>query len=128
MAELAGVKLLQPDIDGRSLVPVLKSADAPSPHHMLHWHISLGKDSTWAVREGDWKLIGNALDTGAVAPGPGGAKQTPRFPLFHTNLAEDVGERHNLAAERPEVVERLRQRHDDWLRQCASQATNGPKP
>ena len=128
LAELAGVKLLQPDIDGQSLVPVLKSADAPSPHNVLHWQVGLGKDPTWAVREGDWKLIGNVLDTGVVVPGPGGDKKTPRFPLFLANLAEDVGEKSNLAAARPDVVERLRKLHDSWLQQCANQATKESKP
>ncbi|MFA6564237.1 MAG: sulfatase-like hydrolase/transferase [Verrucomicrobiia bacterium] len=130
VAELTGVKLLQPDIDGKSLVPVLKSADAPSPHDVLHWHIAGGKNPQWAVREGDWKLIGNAWDSAAgVAWGvPGGDKKPQRFPLFLSNLAEDVGEKKNFAAERPEIVERLRKRHDDWARQCESPTSSGQTP
>ncbi len=127
VAELAGVKLLQPAIDGKSLVPVLKSGDAPSPHDVLHWHVGDGKNPQWAVREGDWKLIGNAWDSGLVVGRgvAGGDKKTQRFPLFLSNLAEDVGEKKNFAAERPDVVERLRKRHDDWVRQCEGQASNG---
>lgn len=128
VAELAGVKLLQPDTDGKSLVPVLKSADAPSPHSVLHWQLFTGKDAVWAVRDGDWKLIGNALDTGVIASGPGGEKKAQRFPLFLSNLAEDVGEKHNFAAEQPDVVVRLRKLHDDWVRQCEAQATKKLKP
>ncbi|MCX6898029.1 MAG: sulfatase-like hydrolase/transferase [Verrucomicrobia bacterium] len=130
VAELAGVKLLQPAIDGRSLVPVLKSADAPSPHDVLHWHVGDGRNPQWAVREGDWKLIGNAWDSAAgVAWGvPGGDKKTQRFPLFLSNLVEDVGEKKNFAAEQPEIAERLRKLHDDWVRQCENQKANGQKP
>ncbi|MBI5395355.1 MAG: sulfatase-like hydrolase/transferase [Verrucomicrobia bacterium] len=111
VAELAGVKLLQPDIDGKSLVPVLKSADAPSPHDVVHWHVGGGKNPQWAVREGGWKLIGNALDTTV------GDKKPERFPLWLSNLAEDVGEKTNYAAERPDVVARLKKLHDDWAAQ-----------
>jgi len=110
VAELADVKLLQPDIDGKSLVPVLKSADAPSPHNVLHWHVGGGKNPQWAVREGDWKLIGNVHDTSQ------GDKNRERIPLFLANLAADVGEKKNLAAERPDIVERLRKLHEDWAR------------
>jgi len=122
VAELAGVKLLRADIDGRSLVPVLKSADAPSPHEALIWHVSGGQNPQWAVREGDWKLIGNAWDSAAAD------KKPQRFPLFLSNLAEDIGEKKNLAAERPDVVERLRKLHDEWARQCESQTAKEPRP
>jgi arylsulfatase A-like enzyme len=102
------VKLLQPKIDGRSLVPVLKSADAPGPHDVLHWHVSGGKNPQWAVREGDWKLIGNAMDTTV------GDRKPERFPLWLSHLADDIGERNNRAAERPDLVARLKKLHDDW--------------
>lgn len=116
VAELCGVKLLQADIDGKSLVPVLKSADAPSPHGVLHWHVGGGKDPQWAVRERNWKLIGNAWDTASgVSWAPGASeKKTERFPLFLANLADDVGEQKNRAAEHPDLVARLKKLHDDW--------------
>ena len=63
IAELCGAKLLDPDIDGKSLLPVLHSATAPTPHEVLHWHVGGKQDAQWAVRQGDWKLIGNARDT-----------------------------------------------------------------
>lgn len=111
VAELAGVKLSQPDIDGRSLVPVLKSADTPSPHTVLHWHVGGGKNPQWAVREGDWKLIGNAMDTTV------GDRKPERFSLWLSNLAADVAEKNNLADDRPDLVARLKKLHDDWAAQ-----------
>jgi arylsulfatase A len=129
VAELAGVNLLQPDIDGKSLVPVLNSANAPSPHTVLHWQLFTGKDSVWAVRDGDLKLIGNSVDTSAgLASAPGGNKKPQRYPMFLANLAEDVGEKKNLADERPDIVQRLRKLHDDWLRQCETQAMKNTRP
>src|SRR5262249_47733154 len=53
VAELCGVALPKNPLDGKSLVPVIQSADAPSPHAVLHWQF----ESSWAVRIGDWKLL-----------------------------------------------------------------------
>jgi hypothetical protein len=39
-----------------------------------------------------------------------------------------VGEKRSLADERPDVVQRLRKLHDEWLRQCDSQTTKRPQP
>jgi hypothetical protein len=39
------------------------------------------------------------------------------FELF--NLKEDPGEQRNLASDRPQVYQDLKQRHLDWLRQYA---------
>ena len=65
IAELCGVGLPKSPIDGKSLVRVIQSAEAPTPHDVLHWQF----DSSWAVREGDWKLLFDVLDTTRGAPG-----------------------------------------------------------
>lgn len=109
VAELTGAKLLQPDIDGRSLVPVLRSATAPSPHPVVHWHVGGGPKAQWAVREGAWKLIGNAQDTS------GGVLTPADKELFLANLESDPSERENQATAHPEVVGRLRRLHEEWL-------------
>src|SRR5262249_37214011 len=59
IAELCGVALPRNTIDGKSLVAVIRSAEAPSPHEVLHWQF----ESSWAVRAGDWKLLHDVLDT-----------------------------------------------------------------
>lgn len=109
VAELAGVKLINPDIDGKSIVPVIRSAAAASPHAVLHWHVGGGKQPQWAVREGDWKLIGNIQST------PDPELRVEDRPFFLSNLATDVSEKTNLAKQHPEVVLHLRKLHDDWL-------------
>jgi arylsulfatase A-like enzyme len=109
LAELCGVNLLNPDIDGRSIVPVIRSADAPSPHAVLHWHVGGGKKPQWAVREGDWKLIGNVQST----PDPGLTAEDRQF--FLSDLAKDISEKTNHAKEHPEIVQRLRRLHDEWF-------------
>jgi arylsulfatase A-like enzyme len=49
-----------------------------------------------SVRQGDWKLIRFYCDN---------SDQTDRYELY--NLADDPGERHNLAAAQPERVKQL---------------------
>jgi arylsulfatase A-like enzyme len=99
VAELTGVALPRTELNGRSLVPVIRSADAPSPHEVLHWQVG----QQWAVRQGDWKLLHNPIDPAS--------SQKPELVdqrWFLANLASDPGERTNLAAQHPEIVERLR--------------------
>ena len=108
LAELCDVKPPNSDLDGKSLVAVLKSSDAPSPHHTLHWQVDNGTNKQWAVRQGDWKLIGNAWDTTK------GDKDKRRIPLFLSNLAADIGEQKDYAGEHAEIVDRLRKIHDEW--------------
>jgi arylsulfatase A len=121
VAELCGVKLLEPDIDGRSLVSVIKSPDAKSPHEILHFQMGDGTAAQWAVRDGDWKLIGNAWDTTQ------NASSKERIKLFLSNLAKDIGEKKNFAAENPDIVERLGRLHEQWVRQV-TESRSAPKP
>ena len=113
MADVCGVKLMEPDIDGRSLAPVLKSADAKSPHDILYFQMGEGPNAQWAVRDGQWKLIGNAWDTTQNANGK------ERLKLFLSDLAHDIGEKKNFATEHPDIVERLSDLHGQWVRKVA---------
>ncbi len=109
VATLAGVDLLDPAIDGLSIVPVLQSASAPSPHAVLHWQVGDNARAQWAVREGEWKLIGNLT----AAPDPTLTAADKK--LFLSHLATDVGETRNVAAQNPAVVAHLQKLHDDWV-------------
>jgi arylsulfatase A-like enzyme len=104
IAELCGTNQPAVLLDGTSLVPVIRSADAPSPHEVLHWQF----DSSWAVRAGEWKLLSDPLDTTKRAPGE-------RIPgAFLVNLRDDPSETTNLAATRPDVVARLKRIRAEW--------------
>lgn len=110
LAELAGVKLLQQQLDGRSLVATIRDAQAPSPHekHALHWQVGTGPNADWAVREGDWKLIGHTRDTT-----DGRQPVTLKNLLF--NLQVDPSEATNLAEQHPDITARLQKLHDSYL-------------
>jgi hypothetical protein len=38
--------------------------------------------------------------------------------LFLANLADNVGETHNYAAQHHDIVDQLQALHDEWLKQC----------
>ena len=84
--ELCKVPAAKHKIDGRSLLPIIKSESAGSAHQIFHW--KSGK--AVAVREGKWKLV----MTGK------------KVELY--DLPADLGESRNLAKDHPEVVEELR--------------------
>jgi arylsulfatase A len=104
IAALCGVATPKAPIDGRSLVPVIRSADAPTSHDVLHWQF----ESSWAVREGDWKLLHDVLDTTRRAPGERISGS------FLVNLHDDPSETTNLATRHPDVVARLEKARAEW--------------
>ena len=90
--EAAGIDL--PDdrvIDGESVLSMV-SEGAPSPHEQLCWE----NGNQLAVREGDWKLVLNGRLTGDSAD-----------EVHLSDLADDPGERVNLAESEPALVKRL---------------------
>ena len=114
IAELCGVPLPETPLDGKSLAAVLNSVEAPSPHAVLHWLIGGAEAPQWAVREGDWKLVGNPRD-----PSMPQGETLP--PFFLANLAEDPGEQTNLVDAAPEKFAELKALHEAWYAAAAGQ-------
>ena len=94
------------DIDGVSLAALLRDADTPAPERPLHWQTG----ERWAVREGNWKLLHRPRDTSIP-------RSEPQLDVesFLVDLTQDPGERTNIAADHPDVVARLRSRHEAWV-------------
>jgi len=89
-------------IDGRDLSPLLLGTSKESPREVHYYYRGYRLE---AVRCGPWKL---ALGPQAEAMGQGKAgtdASAPGVRLY--NLDEEIGERTNVAAEHPDVVERL---------------------
>lgn len=108
-----GVVELGSQLDGRSFVPLLRG-EAGEPDRPLFWHFphkwgglrgpgptGPGIGATSAVRRGDWKLVYWHID---------GRKE-----VF--NLAEDIGEKHNLANDQPQVTADLSSLLGGFLRE-----------
>ena len=103
-AELAGTKVPAGcKTDGLSLVAHLKGGPAPK-RDSFYWELHEGKPIQ-AVRFGDWKAVKNG----------------PKAKIELYDLAKDPGEKNNLAADKPELVqqavERMKAHHSpspDW--------------
>ena len=80
-------------MSGRSLLPAFRN-EPDKPRTLVFEH-----ENNVAIREGDWKLLAQK------ALARDGLKPDVRWELY--NLADDPVEQHNLAAMKPELVERL---------------------
>ncbi len=81
-------------LDGVNLLPHLRGENTGAPHDILFWK----NGDQGAVRQGDWKLVIGLWQ--------------PKLQLF--NLAEDIGEKNDLAGTKPELVEKLNKAWLDW--------------
>ncbi len=121
LLEMAGVPP-RPEqaLDGLSLVPLLRPA-GEFPHRDLFWHYphysNQGGFPGAAIRSGDWKLIERFEDG--------------RVHLY--NLADDPGERRDLAEQQPQRVAAMRQRLHAWYQEVGARflqplTPDGPQP
>lgn len=109
IAQYCGIKPPEHKIDGKSIVSIIDSPDAPSPHKVIHWQTSRGKH--WAVREGNWKLVHNGPATDYKG------RKLPKAEDFLSNIAQDATETKNIAGSNPDMVNRLTNLHENWLNQ-----------
>jgi arylsulfatase A-like enzyme len=108
LAELCGAEMTDAEsIDGRSMVRILENAEAPEIHQSLYWQ--LGRQ--WAVRQGPWKLIINAVN-----PVPGDALPEADKKQLLIHLEEDPGERHNRISKDPEIAATLKSLRPEWAK------------
>jgi arylsulfatase A-like enzyme len=75
-------------LEGIDLLPVLERR-SPAVDRTLFWRIDTPARQQRAVRQGAWKLLVDADD------------------LLLYNLRDDIGERNDLAARRPDIVRKL---------------------
>lgn len=108
ICELTGTKLPDRQLDGHSLLPLIKT-NVPSEHQILYFEWR----GQWAVREGKWKLIMNGRDTTGKFSGHL-QKEEKMDSVFLANLEADHPEEENYAGEHPEIVERLTKLYTVW--------------
>ena len=97
LLDLCGLDASGIDVDGASIVPLIRDGAAASPHDVLHFDF----ERQWAVRRGDWKLICNAID---VLPND---RNKTLEGLYLTNLKIDRTESENLIDRYPEKAQEL---------------------
>jgi arylsulfatase A-like enzyme len=75
-------------LEGMNLLPILERR-SPVAERTLFWRIAVPSRQQRAVRQGNWKLVIDGDD------------------LMLFNLKDDIGERNDLAARRPDMVRKL---------------------
>ncbi|MEK7764768.1 MAG: sulfatase [bacterium] len=101
LLELAGLEGGVP-CDGRSLLPLVAGKDAGLPSEFYITECTWMRKHGWRTPE--WKLI--------VALEPD-FHFKPEVELY--NLKNDPGELRDVAQQRPEIVEAMRKKMDDWI-------------
>jgi arylsulfatase A-like enzyme len=111
IAEITGAKLPEHKLDGVSQLPLLLDENAKAPRDTYTYFYG---DDLIAQRRGPWKLFfpftasqyqeGNPTGKDRH-PAPAVSKKFTSPMLF--NLADDIGERNDLAAAKPELVAEL---------------------
>jgi len=120
LAEAVGIKPGVKNIDGVSLIPLLKGGKTLN-RDALYWHYPhyhrQGFKPSGAIREGEYKLIEWYEPTLLNEP--------HQVDLF--KISKDIGETTNLAAQMPEKVQEMRDKFHAWLKSVnAQQMTVNP--
>jgi len=106
--EIVQAGKLPENVDGLSLVPILKNSDARLGREALYFHFphdhSSGLGPMSVVREGLYKLV--EFSERLVSGKPGA------YELY--DLETDLAEKNDLAASHPEVVQRLTKKLQQW--------------
>ncbi len=120
LLRLAGAKLEQPlPVDGVDIWPTLTEEKSVRDTFVLNTSPGGG-----AIRVGDWKLVLNGAgsdDDAAAVDGSAGKKkkkQGPRERVELFNLADDIGEKNNLAAANMDKVAELKARLNEFAQQA----------
>jgi arylsulfatase A-like enzyme len=96
-------------LDGVDLMPHLMKKSDATPHETLYWRFG----AQWAIRKGDWKLVASRIDM-----------NQPRL----INLATDIGEATDLAAQEPEKLKELTADYQAWNKEQAAPLWKQPPP
>lgn len=126
VAGLTGTKLPEHPIDGQDIWPLMSGqADAKTPHDVYYYYWSRHLQ---AIRSGRWKLhFPHQYRSLTGTPGKDG--RPDGYTVGETGLAlydlqNDIGESTNVAAEHPEIVERLKKLADAARLELGDSATN----
>lgn len=80
--------------DGKNILPAISGKLKNPLHEELYFD---GHDNTWAVRDGDWKLL---------------FSKKGNLELY--NLDSDMIEQNNLVAQNPDKTNELKSKYEKW--------------
>ena len=96
ISDLCGLDQPKVKLDGQSLLKIIKSPKTPTHHKVMHWQWG----NKWAVRQGDWKLLGSGAKGRSLG-----------------NLSGENPESENFIKTKPEIATRLLDLHLKWARE-----------
>lgn len=105
LAKLCDLNSLSENVDGIDMSEMIKTPNKASERTDGFWKYG----NQWAVRNGNWKLMGYPKDTSHK-----GQLDLEHDALFLSNLGEDVSEMTNLADKHPKIVEKLKAKYLAW--------------
>jgi arylsulfatase A-like enzyme len=88
------------------LLPFLNGGKSGAPHDALYWRFG----QQMAIRAGDYKLVRYDSNADTLT----GARNQPVTAAKLYNLAADIGETNDLAAEQPDKLKELQSKWDAW--------------
>ena len=106
--------------DSVNLLPYLRGENAGAPHEFLFWRakpnlaVRWGKWKMWKIEKSDRDLA-NSSDSSGRLPQQDYSWDAPlgHLTLLY-DLSRDIGERTNVAAEHPDIVEKLEREWAQW--------------
>jgi arylsulfatase A-like enzyme len=104
-ADILGVRL--PADAGEDSVSLLPALLGQTKHPLREAVVHHSNNGSFSIRQGGWKLELCPDSGGWSDPRPGSAEAAKLPPLQLYDLHNDVAEKRNVAADHPEVVERL---------------------
>lgn len=93
--------------DGRDILSTVQGKSKGPLHEQLYFD---GNDGSWAIREGDWKLLNNKKNS-----------------LELYNLKDDYVEQHNLLESQPDRVADLKAKYTAWRSEMGKPIGGDPK-
>ncbi len=102
--------------DGYNLLPVLRE-QAESPRREMYWEARAKR----AARVDNWKYVLNVEPRWKIPDEPPDPANAELY-----DLSKDIGEQHNLAEERPEVLASLQEKWETWFREMGDSPPRGP--
>lgn len=114
LAEYCKIQLPDRKIDGKSIADIISSKTVKTHHDEFYWQcLGTKENPQWAVREGDWKLLHNPIESDK--------KELNADGFMLVNLSADSTEHTNEITTHPEIAEKLKAKYQAWIGEVSSQ-------